>query len=147
MFFNSEVPYTYTIACIGVFTVMCYNVLCDKYATKQQYGYCPSWALSWEYRKKNILDELKQSNSDVIALQEVETDQYYNYFLPALKEQDYEGIFSPKSRARTISESERKHVDGCAIFYRKSKSVLNLTFALVYFCTFLWAFANSLPFN
>ncbi|TMW41140.1 hypothetical protein DOY81_013779 [Sarcophaga bullata] len=30
-------------ACI--FTVMCYNVLCDKYATRQMYGYCPSWAL------------------------------------------------------------------------------------------------------
>lgn len=36
----------------GIFTVMCYNVLCDKYATRQMYGYCPSWALSWEYRKK-----------------------------------------------------------------------------------------------
>lgn len=33
---------------------MCYNVLCDKYATRQMYGYCPSWALSWEYRKKVI---------------------------------------------------------------------------------------------
>lgn len=31
---------------------MCYNVLCDKYATRQMYGYCPSWALSWDYRKK-----------------------------------------------------------------------------------------------
>lgn len=35
-----------------IFTVMCYNVLCDKYATRQMYGYCPSWALTWEYRKK-----------------------------------------------------------------------------------------------
>lgn len=31
---------------------MCYNVLCDKYATRNMYGYCPSWALNWEYRKK-----------------------------------------------------------------------------------------------
>lgn len=31
---------------------MCYNVLCDKYATRQMYGYCPSWALNWDYRKK-----------------------------------------------------------------------------------------------
>lgn len=36
----------------GIFTVMCYNVLCDKYATRQMYGYCPSWALNWDYRKK-----------------------------------------------------------------------------------------------
>ena len=53
--------------------------------------------------------------------QEVETEQYYNYFLPGLKEQGYEGFFSPKSRARTMSESDRKHVDGCAIFYRTEK--------------------------
>lgn len=31
---------------------MCYNVLCDKYATRQMYGYCPGWALMWDYRKK-----------------------------------------------------------------------------------------------
>lgn len=34
---------------------MCYNVLCDKYATRQMYGYCPSWALAWEYRKKVVI--------------------------------------------------------------------------------------------
>ena len=39
--------------------VMCYNVLCDRYATKQMYGYCPHWALNWEYRKKGILDEVR----------------------------------------------------------------------------------------
>lgn len=53
--------------------------------------------------------------------QEVETEQYYNYFLPELKEQGYDGFFSPKSRARTMSESDRKHVDGCAIFYKTEK--------------------------
>lgn len=39
-----------------IFTVMCYNVLCDKYATRQMYGYCPGWALAWEYRKKVSAD-------------------------------------------------------------------------------------------
>ena len=38
---------------------MCYNVLCDRYATRQMYGYCPQWALNWEYRKKGILDEVR----------------------------------------------------------------------------------------
>ena len=36
----------------ALFTVMCYNVLCDRYATRGLYGYCPQWALNWEYRKK-----------------------------------------------------------------------------------------------
>lgn len=106
---------------LGLFTVMCYNVLCDKYATRQMYGYCPSWALSWEYRKKAILDEIRHYSADIISLQEIETEQFYNFFLPELKNDGYEGIFSPKSRAKTMSEVERKYVDGCAIFFRTLK--------------------------
>ena len=51
----------------------------------------------------------------------METEQYFSYFLPQLSSQGYEGIFQPKSRARTMHEEERKHVDGCAIFYHNSK--------------------------
>lgn len=54
---------------------MCYNVLCDKYATRQLYGYCPSWALNWEYRKKSIMQEILGCNADIISL------QVRNYFL------------------------------------------------------------------
>lgn len=104
-----------------MFTTMCYNVLCDKYATRQLYGYCPAWALSWDYRKHSILEELKAYSADIIALQEVETEQYHDYFLRELQAEGYEGVFSPKSRAKTMSEFERKHVDGCAIFYKTSK--------------------------
>lgn len=106
-------------ACI--FTVMCYNVLCDKYATRQMYGYCPSWALEWDYRKKAIIDEIRHYSADIISLQEIETDQFYQFFKPELKNDGFEGIFSPKSRAKTMSENERKYVDGCAIFFRSSK--------------------------
>lgn len=102
-------------------TVMCYNVLCDKYATRQMYGYCPSWALSWDYRKKAILAEIKHYTADIISLQEVETDQFYKFFLPELKRDGYDGIFSPKSRAKTMTENDRKYVDGCAIFFRTAK--------------------------
>lgn len=57
----------------------------------------------------------------VFTVQEVETDQFFNFFLPELKRDGYDGIFSPKSRARTMTEQERKHVDGCAIFFKKAK--------------------------
>ncbi|XP_073898032.1 CCR4-NOT transcription complex subunit 6-like isoform X3 [Castor canadensis] len=106
------------------FTVMCYNVLCDKYATRQLYGYCPSWALNWEYRKKGIMEEIVNWDADIISLQEVETEQYFTLFLPALKERGYDGFFSPKSRAKIMSEQERKHVDGCAIFFKTEKFTL-----------------------
>ncbi|KAB0801978.1 hypothetical protein PPYR_04164 [Photinus pyralis] len=107
-----------------IFTVMCYNVLCDKYATRQMYSYCPSWALNWDYRKKGILDEIRHYSADIINLQEVEMDQFYSFFLPELKQDGYDGIFSPKSRAKTMAENERKYVDGCAILYRTSKFTL-----------------------
>lgn len=104
-----------------MFTVMCYNVLCDRYATRQLYGYCPSWALKWQYRRASILEELKSNSADVIALQEVATEQYYKYFLEKLEPEGYGGVFSPKSRAKTMSSQEKKYVDGCAIFYKTSK--------------------------
>ncbi|XP_076368304.1 uncharacterized protein LOC143255860 isoform X2 [Tachypleus tridentatus] len=88
-----------------VFTVMCYNILCPKYATRQMYGYCPTWALNWEYRRKCIMEEIKHYSADIISLQS----------------EGYDGIFSPKSRAKIVLESERKHVDGCAIFFRSNK--------------------------
>ncbi|CAL8293888.1 CCR4-NOT transcription complex subunit 6-like isoform X1 [Gadus morhua] len=108
----------------AVFTVMCYNVLCEKYATRQLYGYCPSWALSWSYRRKGIMEEITSCHADIISLQEVETEQYYTLFLDTLKEQGYDGYFCPKSRAKLVSEPERKHVDGCAIFFKTQKFTL-----------------------
>uniref|UniRef100_A0A672R1I2 poly(A)-specific ribonuclease n=1 Tax=Sinocyclocheilus grahami TaxID=75366 RepID=A0A672R1I2_SINGR len=108
----------------AVFTVMCYNVLCDKYATRQLYGYCPSWALNWEYRKKGIMEEITNCDADIISLQEVETEQYYTFFLETLKERGYDGFFCPKSRAKLMSEQERKHVDGCAVFFKTEKFAL-----------------------
>ncbi|CAF3061908.1 unnamed protein product, partial [Rotaria socialis] len=105
----------------AIFTVMNYNILCDKYATRHVYGYCPSWALNWDYRRKQILDEIRSYSADIIALQEIETDQYHLYFLPELQKLGYDGVFSPKSRAKTMCEQDRRFVDGCAIFYRQSK--------------------------
>ena len=75
--------------------------------------------------------------ADIITLQEVESDQFYNFFLFELAQCGYEGVFSPKSRAKTMNENERKRVDGCAIFFKwvivaidsvdKSAAKMNLT--------------------
>ena len=54
---------------IDSFTVMCYNTLCDKYATPGTYGYTPSWALNWDYRKELILRELLDYRAEIICLQ------------------------------------------------------------------------------
>ena len=101
----------------NTFAVLSYNVLCEKYATAQMYGYTPSWALAWDYRKEFILQEILSYGADICCLQEVEMGQFDDYFEPKLKQSDYEGIFWPKSRARTMRDDERRHVDGCATFY------------------------------
>ncbi|KAI7900017.1 Endonuclease/exonuclease/phosphatase [Cokeromyces recurvatus] len=104
------------------FSVLCYNILCPKYATSQAYGYTPSWALNWDYRKEHIISEVLSYNSDIICLQEVAIKDYEGKIGDALKEHgDYDSVFFPKSRVKTMTGKERKEVDGCAIFYKASK--------------------------
>ena len=74
----------------GLFTVMCYNVLCDKYATRAQYGYCPSWALNWDYRKKGILEEIRRGGADILALQ---VSLYHGVIILTLLLDLYNGLF------------------------------------------------------
>lgn len=103
------------------FTLLSYNILCERSATTHIYGYTPSWALAWDYRKDLILTEITNYETDFLCLQEVEVGQYEDYFLPNLSSHDYEGVHWPKSRARTMGEAERRRVDGCATFYKASK--------------------------
>ncbi|RHZ79076.1 hypothetical protein Glove_152g102 [Diversispora epigaea] len=104
------------------FTLLCYNILCEKYATTQLYGYTPSWALAWDYRKELIVGEVLSYNADIVCLQEVDTAQYEDYFKDAYhKHGDYDSVYWPKSRAKTMSDWEKKSVDGCATFFKASK--------------------------
>ncbi|KAF9236334.1 Endonuclease/exonuclease/phosphatase [Melanogaster broomeanus] len=106
------------------FSVLCYNILCEKYATERLYGYTPSWALSWDYRKELILTEVMNYDADFLCLQEVDTARYEEYFVKHLQGQDYEGVYYPKSRYKTMSDADRRQVDGCAIFYKATKYML-----------------------
>lgn len=51
------------------FKLLCYNILCELYASPQLYGYTPKWALDWQYRKRLILQEIMSCRSDIICLQ------------------------------------------------------------------------------
>ena len=102
------------------FQAVCYNILCDKYATPSQYGYAASWTLEWSYRRERILSQLLDSKAEIFCLQEVDADTFDD-FAQQLAEGDYRGIHQPKSRAKTMSEGERKKVDGCATFYKTTK--------------------------
>ncbi|EGF83374.1 hypothetical protein BATDEDRAFT_9186 [Batrachochytrium dendrobatidis JAM81] len=103
-------------------TIMCYNTLCQKYATPQSYAYTPSWALSWEYRRDLILQDILNYNADIVCLQEIDMGQFEDYFKVQLAHlADYEGVFYPKSRSKTMNEYERRQVDGCATLFKTTK--------------------------
>jgi len=111
------------------FTVMTYNILAQLYTNNQIYPYCPLYALNWNYRKHNLLQEILTLGADIICLQEVQNDHFEDFFLPALSEQGYDGIFKAKTRADYPNQKDpevcpRLKMDGCAIFYKKDRFAL-----------------------
>nr|CAD7199264.1 unnamed protein product [Timema douglasi] len=99
------------------FRVVSYNILADLYADSevartQLYPYCPSYALTIDYRKQLILRELLGYNADVICLQEVDSKIFDLDLTPVLGYVGYEGVFHRKGG--TVSE-------GVACLFHKSK--------------------------
>ena len=54
-------------------------------------------------------------------MKEVQKRQYEDFFKEQLAHAEYDGVFFPKSRSRTMGEYERSQVDGCATLYKASK--------------------------
>lgn len=100
------------------FRVVTYNVLAEIYATQQQYPYCDFWALSWDYRFQNILREILDASPEVVCLQEVQADHYESHIYAAMSDAGFEGVFKQKTRQ---SMGLAGKVDGCALFWRRSK--------------------------
>jgi CCR4-NOT transcription complex subunit 6 len=93
-------------------------MLADIYATQTAFPYCPKWALSWRYRRVQILRELEQYDADILCLQEVQQDHYQQFLLPALERLGYDGLYKCKTREALGPGGK---VDGCAILYRRDK--------------------------
>ena len=98
--------------------VVTYNLLASIYATQVQYPYCPSWALSWNFRKGQILRELAGYDADVLCLQEVQADHFESFLYPQLSALGYEGLYKQKTREAL---GPRGRIDGCALFFKLSK--------------------------
>jgi len=106
----------------GRFTVLTYNVLADLYATGEMYPYTPSWALSWNYRRENILKEIVQYDADILCLQEVQSDHFEDFFLGELGKRGYTAVYKKKT-AQVFSQGTYV-IDGCAIFFKKDRFTL-----------------------
>jgi CCR4-NOT transcription complex subunit 6 len=104
--------------------ILTWNILCDKFATSTLYGYTPTGALSWDYRKQRIIQEMRDRDADIMCLQEIATDVFREFFSPELAQEGYKGVHWPRPKAKTMSERDAASVDGCAVFYKSSKWIL-----------------------
>lgn len=79
---------------------------------------CPDEALTWECRKFQIVQEIIQTDPDVICLQEVD---HFKFLQNMLRSQNYDGVFFPKPDSPCLYVNDNNGPDGCAIFYKKNK--------------------------
>lgn len=103
----------------GTFTVLSYNVLADVYASNELYNYCPSWALSWPYRRQNLLREIVGYRADIVCLQEVQSDHFEEFFAPELDKHGYQALF--KRKTAEVFSGNGNTIDGCATFFRRDR--------------------------
>ncbi|KAL0346307.1 UNVERIFIED_CONTAM: Carbon catabolite repressor protein 41 [Sesamum radiatum] len=107
------------ISSAGTFTVLSYNILSDTYATSELYSYCPSWALSWTYRRQNLLREIVGYRADIVCLQEVQSDHFEEFFAPELDKHGYQALF--KRKTAEVFGGNINSIDGCATFFRRDR--------------------------
>ncbi|CAL5221334.1 g3509 [Coccomyxa viridis] len=98
-------------------TVLQWNVLADGLAQNGDFQRVSQQVLSWESRSPQILQEIVESQADLICLQEV--NRYEDFFKPSLERLGYRGIFWPK--ACSPAEQYGYPCDGCALFYRAER--------------------------
>ncbi|CAK9319491.1 unnamed protein product [Citrullus colocynthis] len=103
----------------GSFTVLSYNILADVYATSESYSYCPSWALSWPYRRQNLLREIVGYHADIVCLQEVQSNHFEAYFAPELDKHGYQALY--KRKTNEVYSGNTQTIDGCATFFRRDR--------------------------
>jgi len=98
--------------------VCSYNILAEIYSNQGVYPYCPRWALSWSYRSRNLIREIRNFNADIFCLQEVQADRFNQFFYSEMRSLGYEGLYKKKTRLPMGADGK---VDGCAIFFRRSR--------------------------
>ncbi|ONL94052.1 CCR4-NOT transcription complex subunit 6 [Zea mays] len=103
----------------GTFTVLSYNILADTYATSDTYSYCPTWALTWAYRRQNLLREIIGYHADIICLQEVQSNHFEDFFSPELDKHGYQPLY--KKRTTEVYSGSPQAIDGCATFFRRDR--------------------------
>jgi len=90
-------------------SVMTYNILAQSLVVREYFPYCKDQTLKWNYRKKKLIEEIKEYSPDIACFQEMDQTDFWFQELTSL---GYEGIHKRRPA--------KKH-DGSSIFFKKAK--------------------------
>ena len=108
----------------GTFRVTSYNILADTYVDSDYsrrvlFPYCPTYALSIDYRKQLIIKEIIGYKSDIYCLQEVDKQVFDCDLKPIMSSLKSEDILQPKYES--IFSEKGSTGEGLAAFVNTSK--------------------------
>ncbi|NXM95170.1 ANGE1 protein, partial [Sylvia borin] len=108
------------------FRVMSYNILAQDLVEQglDLYVHCHPDILSWNYRLPNLLQEIQHWDPDVLCLQEVQENHYWEQLEPTFKEMGFACFYKRRTGAKT---------DGCAVCYKHSRFQLISLSPIEYF--------------
>jgi mRNA deadenylase 3'-5' endonuclease subunit Ccr4 len=87
-----------------------YNILANSYVKPEWFTRSQPKYLAWDFRKELLVNKLKDLQSEIICLQEVEPAAF-DYLEKVLADHEYNGIYQQK----------KNRPDGCACFYNYKK--------------------------
>ncbi|NXD75680.1 ANGE1 protein, partial [Halcyon senegalensis] len=96
------------------FRVMSYNILAQDLVEQglDLYLHCHPDILNWNYRLPNLLQEIQHWDPDVLCLQEVQENHYWEQLEPTFKEMGFACFYKRRTGTKT---------DGCAVCYKHSR--------------------------
>ncbi|NXP68740.1 ANGE1 protein, partial [Chloropsis cyanopogon] len=108
------------------FRVMSYNILAQDLVEQglDLYVHCHPDILNWNYRLPNLLQEIQHWDPDVLCLQEVQENHYWEQLEPTFKEMGFACFYKRRTGTKT---------DGCAVCYKRSRFQLISLSPIEYF--------------
>ncbi|NXB98479.1 ANGE1 protein, partial [Orthonyx spaldingii] len=108
------------------FRVMSYNILAQDLVEQglDLYEHCHPDILNWNYRLPNLLQEIQHWDPDVLCLQEVQENHYWEQLEPTFKEMGFACFYKRRTGTKT---------DGCAVCYKHSRFQLISLSPIEYF--------------
>ncbi|NXE12378.1 ANGE1 protein, partial [Lophotis ruficrista] len=108
------------------FRVMSYNILAQDLVEQglDLYLHCHPDILNWNYRLPNLLQEIQHWDPDVLCLQEVQENHYWEQLEPTFKEMGFACFYKRRTGTKT---------DGCAVCYKHSRFQLISLSPIEYF--------------